>query len=376
MIPYVSVQSESKVVYADQNGQLTINDQGPYLFYHINYEKRTIDQISTDSIYLTARSLLIDGITIGSERIITEVKQSNSSDIKSFGIILPNLLIVHAKAYLSGKDELQLLDAEGKLIDKIALDFKFDQMIETCDNNFYLISKRYAYRISLVNKSLSISSKSTMKDYRINYAFCESNSQIGRVYKYSHVNNLISEFFITHRFGEIKHLQQISDHELIKTLSKDRQAIIYGANMSSMEATNRFENAQIRSAQKLSDYLGLVHYNNQYAINYCRCINNKLLICNYQLDYLHIFDDELRREESINFDRKNPAIIFTDYEQTKIYSLEKSGFNDYNLYQMNEDYSFTKVLSIKSTTISHIAIQSDKIFYLKATIVSTPNTIV
>ena len=149
-------------------------------------------------------------------------------------------------------------------------------------------------------------------------------------------------------------------------MSKDKQAIIYGTNASSMEATNRLENAKIRSAQKLSDYLSFVHYSNQYAQNYCRSINDKLYIFNYQLDSLHVYDTDLSEISNQNIDRKNPEIIFTNYQQSKIYSLEKSGYNDYTLYQMNDDHSFTKLLKIKSTHISHIAVLADKLFYLKA----------
>lgn len=365
-IPYVSIQSENKVQYTDDQGRLEINDSGPYSLYHINFEKLSLAVLDQDTIFLKERQVIIEGITIESERIITEIKQSKKSDIKSFGIIYPNLLIAHTKAYLTGEDNIQLLDAEGKLINELGLDFDFDKMIETCDKQFYLVSKRYAYLISIRNKVLDITSKVTMKDFRINYAFCESDNDIGRVYKYSHVNNLISEFYVIHKHGQLKHLKLIADHDLIKTISKDKQAIIYGAKVSSMEATNRLENAQIRNAQKLSDYLSLVHYNNQYAQNYCRSINNKLYVFNYQLDSLHIYDHELKETSNRYFDRKNPEIIFTNYEQSKIYSLEKSGYNDYNLFQMNDDNSFTKLLNLKSTQISHIAIQSNKIFYLKA----------
>jgi len=133
----------------------------------------------------------------------------------------------------------------------------------------------------------------TSKDFRINYAFCESYHSIGRVYKCSHVNNLISQFYIVDNHQELKHLKKIADHELIKTMSKDKQAIIYSTNVSSIEATSRLEKDEIRGTQKLSDYLSLVHYNNQYAQHYCSTIIEQLYIFNYQLDPIHVFDSKL-----------------------------------------------------------------------------------
>ena len=81
--------------------------------------------------------MVIQGATIESERIITEVKQSQKSDIKSFGIICPNLLIAHTKTYISGEDKIQLLDAERKLINEISLEFEFDKKIKPATTNFF-----------------------------------------------------------------------------------------------------------------------------------------------------------------------------------------------------------------------------------------------
>ena len=213
-IPYVSVQFKNKVQYSDHQGNLDIRDTGPYTCYHINYEKQLIKNLVADTIFMKERQIVIQGVTIESKRIITEIKQSKKSDFKSFGFIYPNLLISHTKTYISGEDKIQLLDAEGKLINEISLDFEFDKMIETCDKQFFLVSKHFAYLLSVSDQLINISSKVTMRDFRINYTFCESNNALGRIYKYSHINNLISDFYIIHKHGKLKHLKQIADHDL------------------------------------------------------------------------------------------------------------------------------------------------------------------